>query len=482
MSDTVIADVLLAVSALLVASHLFGYVFIRLRQPRLVGEILAGILLGPFVLGRLWPEGHAALFGAGSTGPVSTVLGFIYWMGLMLLMFVSGSQVRRVLASENRQETAWILGVGTPVPFFVVLILGLTGVLPVRPLVGAAGQEISALLVLSIAVAVTSIPVISRIFYDLRILHTRFASLILGAAVLEDIILWAVLAIATALASTAALAREQVAGAVGVHVAATLAYTLIALLLTPHILRQLHAWRWNLLRKASPLGYLLTILFFYAIVAALLEVNLVFAAFLAGFGVVGGMSGSERPRFQKIFAAIEQFSTSTFIPIYFALVGYRLVFGTDFSLTMLVIFLVGSSLLAVLSVGSAARLAGFRRLDILNIAITTNARGGPGIVLASVAYDAGLINAAFYTTLVVAAVITSQAAGVWLRFVLSRGWPLLSTNPEETWLPARPASPPAAEPIPGAAPIPATGHSPNPGGVSPADSGPGLESYGRTAD
>ena len=95
MSDTVIADVLLAVSALLVASHLFGYVFIRLRQPRLVGEILAGILLGPFVLGRLWPEGHAALFGAGSTGPVSTVLGFIYWMGLMLLMFISGSQVRR---------------------------------------------------------------------------------------------------------------------------------------------------------------------------------------------------------------------------------------------------------------------------------------------------------------------------------------------------------------------------------------------------
>ena len=92
---------------------------------------------------------------------------------------------------------------GTPVPFFVVLILGLTGVLPVRPLVGAAGQEISALLVLSIAVAVTSIPVITRIFYDLRILHTRFASLILGAAVLEDIILWAVLAIATALASTA---------------------------------------------------------------------------------------------------------------------------------------------------------------------------------------------------------------------------------------------------------------------------------------
>ena len=60
-------------------------------------------------------------------------------------------------------------------------------------------------------------------------------------------------------------------------------------------------------------------------------------------------------------------------------------------------------------------------------------RGGPGIVLASVAYDAGIINAAFYTTLVITAVITSQITGAWLRFVLSKGWPLLSTNPDETW-------------------------------------------------
>jgi hypothetical protein len=72
-------------------------------------------------------------------------------------------------------------------------------------------------------------------------------------------------------------------------------------------------------------------------------------------------------------------------------------------------------------------------LDVINLAVVTNARGGPGIVLATVAYETGIINAAFYTTLVLTAVITSQAAGAWLRFVLSKGWPLLSTNPAETW-------------------------------------------------
>jgi Kef-type K+ transport system membrane component KefB len=434
MSSSEVGHVLLTLCILLASAHFVGYVFVRLRQPRLVGEILAGILLGPFVLGHIAPSISADLFGtSAAVSQISVVLGFIYWFGLLFLMFISGSQVRRVLAQENRQETAWILGIGTPVPFFLVLALGLFSILPIEPLVGSAGQKTSALLILSIAVAVTSIPIISRIFYDLKILHTRFASLILGAAVLEDIILWAVLAIATAIANTATLAQEHVVGEISSHVGATIAYITIALFLTPHFLRKFHVSRWNIFLKSSPLGYVILVLFLYTVVAALLEVNLVFAAFLAGFGVVGGMSGSERERFSKVLESIEHFSTSTFIPIYFTLVGYRLVFGTGFSLSMLLIFLVGSSLLALLSVGLGAKLAGFRGLDIVNIAITTNARGGPGIVLASVAYDAGIINATFYTTLVLAAVLTSQAAGVWLRFVLSRGWPLLSSNPEETW-------------------------------------------------
>lgn len=105
--------------------------------------------------------------------------------------------------------------------------------------------------------------------------------------------------------------------------------------------------------------------------------------------------------------------------------------GREFSLSMLLIFFFGSSLLALTANGIAARLAGFRGLDVANLAITANARGGPGIVLASVAYDIGIINAPFYTTLVLTAILTSQAAGAWLRFVLAKGWPLLSTDPKE---------------------------------------------------
>ena len=131
--------------------------------------------------------------------------------------------------------------------------------------------------------------------------------------------------------------------------------------------------------------------------------------------------------------AISKVSFGGFVPIYFGIIGNKLVFGRQFSFAILLVFRVGSSLISLFSAGLAAWLGGFRGLDVFNIAITTNARGGPGIVLASVAYDAGIINAAFYTTLVVTAVVTSQITGTWLRFVLSKGWPLLSANPDETW-------------------------------------------------
>jgi Kef-type K+ transport system membrane component KefB len=179
-----------------------------------------------------------------------------------------------------------------------------------------------------------------------------------------------------------------------------------------------------MLANNSPVTFTLLIVFGYVAVAGLLDVNLVFAAFLAGFAV-------SRKRLGDALETISRFSFALFIPVYFALVGYKLIFGKSFSITMLLAFLLGACLLKLIAVALGARLAGFRGLDVVNLAVATNARGGPGIVLASVAYEAGIISAAFYTTLVLIAVLTSQAAGAWLEFVLRKGWPLLSAEPIE---------------------------------------------------
>jgi len=447
MSAAEFGQFVLTIAALLAAVHGLGYLSERLKQPRIVGEIAAGVLLGPFVLKLLAPAAFGKLFAFSPSA--NMVLGFLYQLGLILLMFCSGAETRRLLAKENRLKTVVLITVSDVSSFLLVLGLGFLGFIPLARITGVLGNETSALLVLAIATSVTSIPVISRIFWDLGIMRTRFVSLLLGYAVLEDIALWTVLAFATALAKSTSLETQHLGGTVAAHILSTFIYMVVAMAIMPSLLKPISHARWNILNQASPIGYVVFVLMAYCAVAALLDVNLQFAALLAGFGIVGGIRGTEREHFSVPIDSIAKVSFGVFVPIYFGIVGYKLVFGREFSISVLLVFFFASSVIAIFSAALAARLGGFRGLDIFNIAITTNARGGPGIVLASVAYDAGIINAAFYTSLVITAVVTSQICGVWLRYVLGKGLPLLSSNPEETW------SSPAAQPgtaLPGEVP------------------------------
>jgi len=198
----------------------------------------------------------------------------------------------------------------------------------------------------------------------------------------------------------------------------------LGLTLLPKAVKRLNKSKFNVLARHSPVGYALAVLLAYCVVAGAFEVNLVFAAFLAAFTVVH----KKRRLFADALDAISKVSFAFFIPVYLAIVGLKLDIVKAFSWKQLLIFLVGTCVIKILSVSLAGRLAGFHGLDLINLALTTNARGGPGIVLASVAFDAGIINATFYTTLVLAAIITSQFAGGWIEYVLHRGWPLLDAD------------------------------------------------------
>ena len=412
MSNFDLTSILLLLFLLVALAQLLGYLFVKLRQPKVVGEILAGVVLGPALLGRL-PAGAWIAHAAQSQ---ASVLNFTYWMGLLLLMFLSGAETQQLFTREERREVGWLTIVGTGIPFVLGLALGPWLIRP--SLAGPNGNRISLIIILAVAVAVTSVPVVSKIFADLKILHTRFARLVLGVAVMEDIVLWLALAVATALAGKSALNSRQMS----YHLLATVGLFAFGLTILPRLVKRLNKSRFNVFAQHAPVGYTIAVLLAYCVVAGALDVSLVFAAFLAGFAVVH----KKRRLFAEALDAIGKFSFAFFIPVYFAIVGLKLDLVRGISLWMIVIFVTGSCAAKVLSVSLAGRFAGFRGLDLLNLAITTNARGGPGIVLASVAFDAGIISPKFYTTLVIAAVVTSQVAGAWLDYVLRNGWALLT--------------------------------------------------------
>src|ERR1700736_4178387 len=121
MSNSDLTSMLLILLLLVGLAQLLGYLFMRLRQPRVVGEILAGIILGPAVFGGL-------RFGIGILADLTThhatMLNFVYWLGLLLLMFLSGAETRELFTREERREVGWLAIVGTGVPFVLALAFG----------------------------------------------------------------------------------------------------------------------------------------------------------------------------------------------------------------------------------------------------------------------------------------------------------------------------------------------------------------------
>ena len=412
MSNSDLTSILCILLLLVGLAQLLGYLFVRLRQPKVVGEILAGIVLGPALIGRL-PFASGLME---ATKHQVNILNFVYWLGLLLLMFLSGAETRQLFTREERREVGWLAIVGTGIPFILGLVLGPWLIGPA--LAGPNANRISLIIILAVGVAVTSVPVVSKILADLKILHTRFARLVLGVAVLEDIALWLALALATAMAGQTMLNSREIS----VHLISTIGFFGLGLTIVPRIVKRINKSRFNVIAKHSPVAYAIAVLLGYCVVAGALDVSVVFAAFLAGFAVVH----KKRKLFSEALDAIGKVSFAFFIPAYFAIVGLKLDLVRGLSLSMMAAFIVGSCVVKIVSVSLAGRFAGFRGLDLINLAITTNARGGPGIVLASVAFDAGIISPKFYTTLVVAAVLTSQIAGAWLDYVLRQGWPLLT--------------------------------------------------------
>ncbi|HET9307803.1 MAG TPA: cation:proton antiporter [Candidatus Sulfotelmatobacter sp.] len=428
VSNSDLTSVLLVLLLLVALAQLLGYLFMKLRQPKVVGEILAGVVLGPAVVGR----SSSASWILEATQRQANVLTFVYWLGLLLLMFLSGAEIQQLFTREERREVGWLAIVGTGIPFVLALIAGPWLVGP--NLAGPNGNGISLIIILAVGVAVTSVPVVSKIFADLKILHTRFARLVLGVAVLEDIVLWLALAVATTLAGKTVLNPRQMS----YHLLTTVGFFALGLTIVPRIVKRLNKSNFNVFAKQSPVAYAIAVLLTYCVVAGALDVSLVFAAFLAGFAVVH----KKRRLFAEALDAIGKVSFAFFIPVYFAIVGLKLDLIRGLSWWMIGTFILGSCAVKILSVSAAGRFAGFRGLDLINLAITTNARGGPGIVLASVAFDAGIISPKFYTTLVIAAVLTSQVAGAWLDYVLSKGWPLLTpVTPSDSTVRATAESP-----------------------------------------
>lgn len=410
--------IFLVLVVLLFSAHTLGYLFQRIKLPRVVGEIGGGLLLGPTVLGFFAPNVHQWLFAGFETE--SRLISLFYWFGLVLLMFTSGLDLQKSLDRDDKRTILGLTLGSTIIPFAAGWLAPYY--FDFSPYLGEKKNVLALQIVIAIATAVTSIPVLTKIFIDLKIIQTRFAKIVLSTATLHDVILWVALAVATGLVS----AESSSVSSLLSHLLLTALFFGAALLVVPKAINFLNRSEWNHLMRSSVVGYMLFVCFLFAAVASYLNVNVVFGAMLGG--VVIGMSPGQFAK-EKIY--IKEVSLAFFVPLYFAIVGLKLDLIRQFDPWFFICFLLITTAVQMLGTMTAARLLGKDMLSSFNFGVAMSDRGGPAIVLATVAFELGIINETFFVSLVLIAVITSLMAGMWFKFILMKGYPLLKSEEDK---------------------------------------------------
>jgi Kef-type K+ transport system membrane component KefB/nucleotide-binding universal stress UspA family protein len=400
---------LLQFAVLLGGARLLGAVARRFGQPSVMGEVIAGVLLGPTVLGHLLPGVHAGLF---PRDPEQQgLLELLSWIGMILLMLRTGidTDVSRWRTLKGPALLASVFGIA--VPFAVGIAIGF--VVP-ADLVGRGGRGLFTVFV-GTAMSISAVKVIAKILLDLDLMRRDIGFVILGASILDDTIGWVILAIVVRVASTGRFGVESVA----VTVSATVGFGLLAMLVVRPLAGRAIRWleREGRLEHGTTTAVLVLTLGCGALTQAL-GIHAIFGAFVAGL-IVG-----ESPRIKEAtLESIDSMVIGVFAPVFFAYSGLKVeaLALPGWPVTLLV--LGGAILGKVIGAGVGARLGGMAARQALAVGIGLSARGSTELVVARIGMDLGVLAAPMYALIILVPIVTSLATPVLLRAAL-RGVPL----------------------------------------------------------
>lgn len=399
LTEKEISATLMALALLLGCAYLFGSIFEKLKAPRVVGEITGGIFLGGSCLYYLFPNFIGSLFQAYEQE--GKVLNIFYQLGLIFLMFLSGYNTKLELDKKNGRILGCVFVGATVIPMLCALpFISLFQ----TSFIGEGSNSKAFGLVFVIGVAITSIPVISKIFFDMGIMNTPFSDTILTVSTLQDLCLWILLNAATRIVTAGKLKLSDMLMVVVV----TLGLFAVVKVVSDHArIRK---------REVKPIDfYSVSFVILLVVCAGLYQVgiNIMYAAFLVGYVVKAFVGIDEETRSRM--EVLGNFAFSFFVPVYFALVGIQLNLLHDFSFLRFTVFFLMAFGLEAIGTLLLLQFTDIRRPVRINFAVTMNARGGPGIVLATVAYSYEIINVEFFTVLILTTMLSSLIAGYWLR-------------------------------------------------------------------
>jgi Kef-type K+ transport system membrane component KefB/mannitol/fructose-specific phosphotransferase system IIA component (Ntr-type) len=399
---------LLSLGILLVTARLLGDVAHWLRQPAIVGEILAGVLLGPTVLGVLAPEWEQLLFP--TSGAVSVARNGLVMLATTLFLLVAGMEVD--LSSIWRQGTMAVkVGIaGLVLPFAVGLLAGwfIPGMMGRHQ---GADPVIFALF-FATALSISALPVIAKLLMDLNLYRSDVGMMIVSAAVLNDLIGWIIFATILGLMG----GTGNHGGNIGLTITLTLGFATGMLTLgrwlihrsLPYIQAYSHG-------PGGVLSFALSLALFGAAFTEWVGVHAIFGSFLVGVAVGDSSHLRERTR-----TTIDHFVSFIFAPLFFGSIGLKANFFAHFEPGLVVMVLFVACFGKILGCWLGGIWAGLPAKDRWAVGYGMNARGAMEIILGLLALEAGVIRMPLFVALIVMAVVTSMMSGPLVQLVLGQ--------------------------------------------------------------
>ena len=394
----------------LVLARSGGYLLRRLGQPRVIGELLAGVALGPSLLGRVWPDGFEWLFPA-SERQAGLLLG-LAWIGIVFLLGSTGAEID--LAAIGVQGRA---AVTTTVGSLLVPLAMGAGVAMLIPTsyVGEGTTRFVFASFFAVAFAISSLPVAARILGDLGILSTPVAQLALGVATANDVVGWLLLGMVTGLSEAGPFSP----GALGAALAVVSVLAVVVIRFGPRALDRVAD---ELQRRdggpAAEASVIAIAIIAVGMATHAIGIEVVIGAFIAGIAI-----GASKLRRRPGFGAIEVVTNGVFAPLFFAIAGIRVDLSELRSPSVLGLTLAVTGAATVAKVGGSyvgGRLGRLDHRDSLGLGFILNARGALEIVVATVGLSLGVIDTTIYTVIVVMALTTTAIAAPLITWTLRR--------------------------------------------------------------
>ncbi|EKT4526354.1 cation:proton antiporter [Flavobacterium psychrophilum] len=382
---------------IIIVARFFGWIFKKIGQPSVIGEIIAGIFLGPSVVGMYFPEFSLALFPTESLGNLQ----FLSQIGLILFMFVIGMELDLKVLKNKANEAVVISHASIVIPF----ALGISLAYFVYYRFAPQGVEfLSFSLFMGIAMSITAFPVLARIVQERGIHKTKLGSIVITCAAADDITAWCLLAAVIAIVKAGSFISSLYV------IALAVLYVLLMLFIVKPFFKRvgdLYSNNENLSKPVVAIFFLTLILSSYC--TEVIGIHALFGAFMTGV-IMPDVS-----KFRNIFIEkVEDVSLILLLPLFFVFTGLRTQIGliNDPYLWKITGYII---LVAVIGkfIGSAlaAKFVGQNWKDSLTIGALMNTRGLMELVVLNIGYDLGVLNSEIFTMMVIMALVTTFMTG-----------------------------------------------------------------------